>query len=162
MSGNDLFSDESFGTFSSYSQRNQEAVRAERASDADKRIAEFASRKKTLEWANEAIDFCRRESEAGKDIADISTGIQDLPRILAEAEAIIEKDRQQKESDRLAAEERVRLARERDAQAVIDRINELDSLISDLASAPESSYWCDEVGRVKNEVEKAPQNATME
>lgn len=106
----DAFAGTELGGLDKYGQRNSDAIRAARIEDADRRIREFASREKTLEWAHEAIGFCERESRFGADIATDSIGVQDLPRIKAEAEAII------------AAEEKktadtARRARETEAEA---------------------------------------------
>ena len=95
-----------------YMNRHRDAVRAERIQQTDQRIAEFAAQPKTLEWARKALVFCDREEASGKDIAEDSVGVQDLPRIRAEAQEIIDDaERAEAERKRKAAEAAAEAAR---------------------------------------------------
>lgn len=224
-----------------YMKRNRDAVRAERIMQTDQRIADFAAQPKTLEWAKKALVFCDREEENGKDIAADSVGIQDIPRIRAEAEEIIsDAERAEAERKRLAAEaaaeaarkaaaakaaaeakaaedarkaaeakaeaarraaeakaeaerraaeakaeaarraaeakaeaarkaEEARLAAIRKAEedrkaaaaAKEAQIRDTDALIAQLASAPRSRFWCDEVAEAEKKIKSLPADVKL-
>ena len=74
---NNRFAGSYLGGKSKYIERQQNAVRIERAGEIDKRIAAFDAQKHDLDWARRAVDFCDRELENGRDVADISKGITD-------------------------------------------------------------------------------------
>lgn len=149
----DLFSDIDFGSFDKYARTNKEAERREKAKEADERIAKFASRTKDLEWAREALVFCERELENGKDIVDISQGIKALGAIKAEAEEIIENDRIAKIKE---AEERERLRLQKiqeEENARRAKINELDQAILKLLEDSISYDWCSQVELVAKRID---------
>lgn len=115
----DAFEGSSLGGLNHYIKRHQDAVRIEKAEAADKRIAEFLSRKHDLEWAKEALPFCDREEENGKDLIDISKGLQDIARIRQEAKDLLnaEEKRIQEEQNKLKQqqeEERIKLENEQE------------------------------------------------
>ena len=135
----DLFSDIDLDGFDEkYLKRTKDALKAEKAKKADERIREFDSRPRSLAWATEALIFCARERQNGKDIADISDGMLELPRIQKEAEDIIEKD---KEAKRLAAAQAEQAAKDK---ALADRIKATDERIREFAARKKTVAWANE------------------
>jgi len=136
---------------------------ADRVKETDERIREFAARKKTVEWANEAFDFCDREEKFGKDIAAYSSQLRDLPRIRELARDILneEKERLAKAAaDKAAADKAAADKAAADALAAADakkrKIAELDALIAELHDSPKSRFWCEEVKNTDKQIAEQP------
>lgn len=154
--GKNRFAGTSIGGGSKYIERHQEALRLERAADFDKRIAEFDAQKHTLDWARKAVDFCNREQEAGKDVADISKGVQDLPRIRREAQDIINAEdlRLQAEKEALKLQQQqLDLKNKADEDAAVSNI---ERLIDNISGTSRTREWLDEVQRINLMVKGLP------
>ncbi len=117
-----------------YLKKHQGAVRLERASELDARITDFDKQKHTLEWAQSAEDFCKREESAGKDLADISKCYKDLARIRQEALDIIKADEKRKLSEKEQAK----------IKAKMDMVNEYDKRISDFDKQKRTLDWANQ------------------
>ncbi len=109
--GLDAFAGRKVGGSEKYRKHHLEAVRIERANEADKRIAEFFAQPKTLDWARRAFAFCDEEERNGKEYADICEGLKTLSRIRSEAQILIDaenerlrKIEEEKEKKRLEEE----------------------------------------------------------
>lgn len=128
-----------------YLKKHQSAVKLERAGELDKRISDFAKQKHTLEWANQAEAFCKREESAGKDLADISKCYKDLARIREEAKDIIkaEEDRKIKEKEQAKV------------KAKMDMISEYDKRISDFDKQKHTIDWANQAEGFCDREEKA-------
>lgn len=89
MSKKDAFENIDINGKDKYLKRHQDALKLEKVKAIDKRIADFDAKTHNLDWAREAIDFCNREEINGKDLIELSLGLQDLQRIRQEALDII-------------------------------------------------------------------------
>lgn len=145
---NNRFAGSSLGGKSKYIERHQNAVRIERAGEIDKRIAAFDAQKHDLDWARRAVDFCDRELENGRDVADISKGIKDLPRIKQEALDIIaaEDRRLKEEQDALKLQQKqLELKTKADEDAAVSNAEKLITSVSEMSRTRE---WIDEVEKL--------------
>lgn len=139
------FSDLTIDDLGRYGERNAKAHKLKRAMDLDTRIREFAERKRTPEWVEEAPEFCAREELANKDIADASKEYYRLALIKNEAEKL----------KKLAEDEAKRLEDERLAQIKA----ESDARIAAMnAKAAEQA----EAERIANEKRLASEKAAAE
>ena len=135
----DLFSDIDLDGFDEkYLKRTKDALKAEKAKKADERIREFDSRPRSLAWAKDALVFCDREETNGKDIADISDGMMELPRIRKEAQDIIRKDQEARD---LAVKQAEQAAKDK---ALAERIQATDKRIREFAARPKTVEWANE------------------
>lgn len=127
----DAFASMNLGGSDKYLKRHQEAVRLERANELDKRIAEFDAKKHDIDWAEKAGDFCDRETETGKDLADVSKGFKELARIRKEAESI------------LKAEEKRKINEEKEKERIAfqELADEFDENVNNFVSKPHTVEW---------------------
>lgn len=157
----DAFGDLSYNNSDVYENRNKNVARANRAKEIDKRIENFYNTTRDLEWANKAIDFCDREEENGKDVADLSVWIKELPRIRQEAQDIINADKKKKKDEqealRLKQIQQDLKNKEKEDKLIADTIDE----ISALTNMAKDIRWVNAVERVELTLKGLPK-ATLE
>ena len=157
----DAFGDLSYNNSDVYANRNKNVARANRAKEIDKRIENFYNTTRDLEWANKAVDFCDREEENGKDVADLSIWIKELPRIRQEAQDIINADKKKKKDEqealRLKQIQQDLKNKEKEDKLIADTIDE----ISALNNMAKDMRWVNAVERVELTLKGLPK-ATLE
>ena len=144
----DAFADFSLGGGDKYLKRHQDALRMERAEAVDKRIAAFDARKKDLDWAHEAIDFCDRETSANKDIADLSKGVQELPRIKQEAQDILNAHARKVKEENEALIKQQKMQELKTKEDEDNSVRNMENLINNLSNQGRTRYWLDDVEKV--------------
>ena len=144
----DAFADFSLGGGDKYLKRHQDALRMERAEAVDKRISAFDARKKDLDWAHEAIDFCDRETSANKDIADLSKGVQELPRIKQEAQDILNAHARKVKEENEALIKQQKMQELKTKEDEDNSIKNMENLINNLSNQGRTRYWLDDVEKV--------------
>lgn len=139
----DAFGSLSIGVGDKYLKRHQEALRIERATEFDKRIADFDAQTHNVEWANKVPDFCDREEENGKDIADISKYYKELKRIRKEASDVLKAEKVRLASEQKARKEAIRRA----------KIDDFDLQIMEFESKPHTVEWANKAGAFCSKME---------
>lgn len=137
----DAFASVSFGGADKYLKRHQETLKQEKAVAFDKKVEDFYAKSHTLDWAHIALEFCERESDANKDIAEISRGYQKLEQIKEEAKEIIRAEELRKKKE---IEEQKLKAIELERKKMAEEkkfVENLKKEIKDLSTAKRNEDW---------------------
>ena len=101
------FADLTSGDMSKYKERNDAAIRLERAEGLDARITAMNSKKKDLAWADLVFEFYDEEKRLNSDIFDIATKVPVLEQMKKEAKFIKEKDAEENAQRKKDAEKKI-------------------------------------------------------
>ena len=142
---NNPFADLTSGDMSKYKERNDAAIRLERAEGLDARITDMNSKKKDLAWADLVFEFYDEEKRLNSDIFDIATKVPVLEQMKKEAKFIKEKDAEEKAQRKKDAEKKI-----------AEEALAIDEYIIELSGAPRSIYWCDDVEKTDERVKNLP------
>ena len=139
-----------------YIDHHNETLRREKAEETTTRIKQFRAQNKTLAWANRAIEFCKYEEEANKDIVDICDALKQLPEIRSEAQAIIDEENARTEQRKKDIEIAARAQEIKDAER--KRQLELLKIEQDLKTQAEEEQYIANVEQIINSLAKGVRN----